>query len=89
MDVVDVVEIGRELLYLAILLSAPIVGVSLLVGLVVSIFQTLTSIQEQTLTFAPRIIAVVLTIAIALPWILRLLVEFTTSMISRVSEVMS
>jgi len=89
MDVNDVIEIGRELLYLSILLSLPIVGISLLIGLLVSVFQTLTSIQEQTLTFAPRIIAVAVTISVALPWILRLLVEFASSMISRIGQVVS
>lgn len=89
MDVNEVIAIGRELIYLSILLSTPIVGVSLLVGLGVSIFQTLTSIQEQTLTFAPRIIAVAVAMSIALPWSLRLLVEFAASMISRIGMVTS
>ena len=87
MDTADVIEIGRELLFLAVLLSAPVVGISLLVGLVISILQTLTSIQEQTLTFAPRIIAVAVTIALVLPWLLRMLVEFTHGMISRIGQV--
>lgn len=87
MDIADVIEIGRELLYLAVLLSAPVVGVSLLVGLLVSVMQTLTSIQEQTLTFAPRIIAVALTIAFALPWLLQMLVDFALSMFDRIGHV--
>lgn len=87
MELVDVVEIGRELLYIALLLSAPVVGISLLVGLVISVLQTLTSIQEQTITFAPRIIAAVLTIAVSLPWLLRVLVEFTERMIARIGQV--
>ena len=87
MDIEVVIEIGRELLFLAVLLSAPVVGVSLFVGLLVSILQTLTSIQEQTLTFAPRIIVVAVTIAFAMPWLLHVLVEFTESMISRIGQV--
>ena len=87
MDTGDVVEIGRELLYLAVLLSAPTVGISLLVGLVISVLQTLTSIQEQTLTFAPRIIAVALTLALTLPWFLRVLMSFTEEMIMRVGSI--
>ena len=88
MDVAEVIEIGRELLFLAVLLSAPVVGVSLLVGLLVSIIQTLTSIQEQTLTFAPRIIAVALAIAATLPWLLHLLVQFAQSMFGKIGHVM-
>ncbi len=87
METGDVVEIGRELLYLAVLLSAPTVGISLLVGLVISVLQTLTSIQEQTLTFAPRIIAVALTLALTLPWFLRVLMSFTEEMIMRVGSI--
>ncbi len=89
MDVNEVIAIGRELIYLSILLSTPIVGVSLLVGLGVSIIQTLTSIQEQTLTFAPRIIAVAIAMSVALPWSLRLLVEFAASMISRIGQIVT
>jgi len=87
METNDVIEIARELLFLAVLLSAPVVGMSLAVGLLVSVLQTLTSIQEQTLTFAPRIVAVAITIAAALPWLLRELVEFTESMLSRIGQV--
>ena len=87
MDVVDVIEICRELLYVALLLSSPVVGISLLVGLVISILQTLTSIQEQTITFAPRIIAAVLTIAVTLPWLLRVLLEFIERMMARIGQV--
>lgn len=87
METTEVIQIARDLLFLAVLLSAPVVGVSLLVGLLVSVLQTITSIQEQTLTFAPRIVAVAITIAAALPWLLRLLVDFTESMISRIGHV--
>ena len=87
METTDVIQIGRELLYLAVLLSAPTVGISLLVGLVISVLQTVTSIQEQTLTFAPRIIAVALIIAATLPWFLRVLMTFTQDMISRIGVV--
>ena len=87
MNNTDVIEIGRELLYLSVLLAAPAVGVSLLIGLCVSVLQTLTSIQEQTLTFAPRIIAVAVTIAITLPWTLKQLIDFAQAMISQISRV--
>ena len=62
------VQIGREMLFVALLLSLPTVVASLAVGLLVSVFQTVTSIQEQTLSFAPRIVAVGVVIAVTLPW---------------------
>ena len=83
----DVIVIGREMLYLSVLLTAPAVGVSLLIGLLVSVLQTLTSIQEQTLTFAPRIIAVAIVLVMTLPWMLEELVRFTASMIARIGQI--
>lgn len=76
----EVILIGRELLTTAILLVAPTVIISLVVGLCISIFQTVTSIQEQTLTFAPRIMAVAIAIAVMMPWSLKILVTFTERM---------
>ena len=56
-------------------------GVGLVVGLAISIFQAVTSIQEMTLTFIPKMVAVILAIIIALPWMLRLMVGFTGSLL--------
>jgi len=80
-------EIGRDLLWTALWLSLPAVGVSLLVGLTISILQTLTSVQEQTLSFAPRIAAVCLILVLALPWMVRTSTAFTTRMVARMVEV--
>ncbi|MDD6656690.1 MAG: flagellar biosynthesis protein FliQ [Lachnospiraceae bacterium] len=65
-----VVDMGSEALFLIIKTAAPILLVSLAVGLIVSIFQTVTSIQEQTLTFVPKILAVFLTLMLLGSWIL-------------------
>ena len=65
-----VVDMGSEALFLIIKTAAPILLVSLVVGLIVSIFQTVTSIQEQTLTFVPKILAVFLTLMLLGGWIL-------------------
>ncbi|AMV21560.1 flagellar biosynthetic protein FliQ [Planctomyces sp. SH-PL14] len=87
MSSLQVMEIGRDLLWTALWLSLPAVGVSLLVGLTISILQTLTSVQEQTLSFAPRIAAVCLILVLALPWMLRTSTAFTTRMVARMVEV--
>jgi flagellar biosynthesis protein FliQ len=60
--------------------SLPIVGVGLAVGLVISLFQAVTQIQEQTLTFVPKIIVVLLMVAVTSPWMISLLVQFTASL---------
>jgi flagellar biosynthetic protein FliQ len=83
----EVVQIGRELLLTALLLALPTLVVSLVVGLVVSVFQAVTSIQEQTLTFVPRMVAVGLVLVLAMPWTLQLAVHFTMRMLWRAAEV--
>ena len=80
------IEVGRELLLAALLLSTPVVVVSLLVGLVISIAQTVTSIQEQTLSFAPRIVAVVGVLIFLTPWYLSTFKTFTLRMFERMAE---
>ena len=72
----QVIDIMREALFLVIKCSAPLLLVSLIVGLIISIFQTITSIQEQTLTFVPKIIAVFLTLMLLAGWIGNNLTDF-------------
>ena len=76
----QVLDIARQALYTIILCSAPLLINSLVVGLVVSIFQTVTSIQEQTLTFVPKIVCVFLGMMIFGSWILTNLTEFINTL---------
>ena len=76
----QVLDIARQALYTIILCSAPLLIISLVVGLVVSIFQTVTSIQEQTLTFVPKTICVFLGMMIFGSWILTDLTEFINTL---------
>ncbi len=80
MELSDAALIGRELLLTALMLIAPVVVVSLIVGLTISIAQTVTSIQEQTLTFAPRIIAIVVLMIFMMNWYLQTLHEYTNNL---------
>ncbi len=77
-----VVDIAREALWLIIKCSAPMLLVSLLIGLLVSIFQTVTSIQEQTLTFVPKMLGIFITLLICGGWILNSIVEFVVNLYS-------
>lgn len=77
--------IASDALFLIIKVSAPILLVSLIVGLIVSIFQTVTSIQEQTLTFVPKIIAVFLTLILLGNWVLTQITEFMNRLWSNFS----
>ena len=75
-----VVQIGQQALMVVLMVSEPMLGVGLLVGLCVSVFQATTSIQEQTLAFIPKIIAVFVAILIFGPWMLRIMVEYVMNM---------
>ena len=71
-----IIDIFTQTLVLIIKVSAPMLLVSLVVGLIISIFQTITSIQEQTLTFVPKLLAIFLTLMLVGNWILTMLKEF-------------
>jgi flagellar biosynthetic protein FliQ len=87
MEMEQIVEIGRDLLYTAMLLALPTLAASLIVGLLVSILQAVTSIQEQTLSFLPRLLAVGLVLVVAMPWTMQLAVHFTMRMLERAAGV--
>lgn len=87
MDETAVLEVVRDLFYTALLLALPSLLVSLIVGLIVSIIQTVTSIQEQTLTFTPRVIAVALVLTFTVAWAAQLAVHFTVRMFGHAAQV--
>ncbi len=75
-----VVAIGREALMLTVMISGPLLLFALVVGLIISIFQAVTQIQEMTLTFVPKILAVALALLIFLPWMINMATDFTRHM---------
>lgn len=75
-----VVTIGREALTMVLLISSPLLISALVVGVTISVFQAITSIQEMTLTFIPKIVAVALALLIFLPWMINMAVDFATHM---------
>ncbi|TCZ79974.1 flagellar biosynthesis protein FliQ [Paenibacillus albiflavus] len=75
-----VIRLAGEALYTVLKASAPMLIVALVVGLTISIFQATTQIQEQTLAFVPKIVAVLLSILLFGPWIMTTLVDFTTNL---------
>jgi len=83
----QMVQMLQEFLYLGLLLVAPAVLTSLAIGLIIAIFQTVTSIQEQTLTFAPRIVAVAVVIALTLTWSLNMMLDFTQRLFMQMSQI--
>lgn len=74
-------DLFREALLTALLLASPMLAAGLVIGLIVSVFQAVTSIQEMTLTFIPKMIGVILALLLALPWMLGLMTRFTTHLL--------
>lgn len=80
-----VLDIARDAIFNIIIVSAPLLLISLIVGLIISIFQTVTSIQEQTLTFVPKILAVFITLMLVGSWMMNVLIEFVNTLWSNFS----
>lgn len=85
MTIEAVADIANDALYLIIVVSLPVLLVSLIIGLIISIFQTVTSIQEQTLTFVPKIICVFVALMLFGPWMMQEMVNYTTELWSTFS----
>jgi flagellar biosynthetic protein FliQ len=79
-------EMLKTLIYQAVSLAAPILLTALVIGLAISLFQSVTSIQEQTLTFVPKALGIVGLLIILMPWMLRSLMEFTTAVIQKMPQ---
>lgn len=80
-----VIDIARDFLFLVIKVSAPMLITSLVVGLVISMLQTVTSIQEQTLTFVPKLVAIFLVIMLCGNWVMGEIVDFFVSLMNNIS----
>jgi flagellar biosynthetic protein FliQ len=76
-----IISITKQTLYLTLILTAPPVAAAMMIGLAVSLVQATTQIQEQTLTFVPKLVAVILTLALVGPWTMVQLVNFTNSLL--------
>lgn len=86
MDEGTVVALGKDMLLLTLYLSVPVMIVGMVIGLIVSIFQAMTQIQEQTLTFVPKIIAILVALLLVMPWSLQLLMEYTVRLIGELPD---
>lgn len=79
-----VIGIAYDAIRMTLLLAAPMLGVGLIIGLVVSIFQAVTQVQEMTLTFVPKIVGVLLALVVALPWMINIMVSFTHNLFTSI-----
>ena len=84
-----VVDLARNAILLALLVAGPMLVVALGVGLIVSVIQAVTQIQEQTLAFVPQLLAVAATFLVALPWTLQIMIRYTTELFRSLPSLVS
>jgi len=82
----QVTQIGKEMLVLAMYLGAPVIVIGMVAGLIVSIFQTVTQIQEQSISFVLKLIASAAALIITAPWMLRKTIDFTASLLGHLDK---
>lgn len=85
MNEIAVLEVGREAILVTLKIGGPIMFAGMLVGLVIALFQALTTIQEMTLTFVPKIIVIFVAIVLCLPFMMTTMIEFTQTLFDRIS----
>ena len=86
MDAGFATELLKSMVFLAVALAAPFLVTAMIIGLAVSLFQAVTSIHEQTLTFVPKAMGVIGVLLLLLPWMLRSLIEFTPAVIQKMPQ---
>ena len=87
MENAEIIEITREAIYVLIIVSAPVMVSALVVGLAIALLQALTQIQEATLTFVPKMLAMLLVLALSLPFMFRTLTDFTHRLQDRIVHI--
>ena len=83
MDVQTALDMGRDAMLLVLTVSAPVLAIGMVVGLLVSLFQAVTQLQEQTLTFVPKIVAMTLAAMLFVPWITTKMLEYARELFGR------
>lgn len=89
MDEQTAIELGRDAIMITLLVASPVLIAGMVVGLVIGLLQALTQIQEQTVAFVPKIVAMILALSIILPWAISQMVEYTHNLITNIPETIS
>ena len=84
MEPQDAIDLGREAIWIALMVGAPVLLTGMIVGLTIGLFQALTQIQEQTVAFVPKIVAMVLALSIALPWLITQMLQYSGDLITEI-----
>ncbi len=86
MDTTDAVDLGRHAVMLTLLISSPVLIAGLVVGLVVGLLQALTQVQEQTVAFVPKLVAMVAVLSFSLPWLLDQMLQYIQEVIGNIPD---
>jgi len=86
MDPQDAVDIGREAIMVTLIIGSPILAAGLVVGLLIGLLQAVTQIQEQTVAFVPKLLAMILVLTFTLPWLINQMVTYSQELISSIPE---
>ncbi len=81
MDPQTAIDLGRQAVWTALIVSSPVLVAGLVVGLLIGLLQALTQIQEQTVAFVPKIVAMIVALSIALPWLITQMLQYSTDLI--------
>ena len=82
MDPQDAIDLGREAIWTMLLIGSPVLVAGMIVGLMIGLLQALTQIQEQTVAFVPKIVAMVLVLSLSLPWLIARMVQYSNDLIA-------
>ncbi len=88
MDPNHAIQLGREAIWTALLVGSPVLIVGMVVGLLIGLLQALTQIQEQTISFVPKIAAMVLALGIMLPWLIAMMVHYASNLITGIPDML-
>lgn len=88
MDTQDAIDLAREAIAVTLLISSPVLVCGMIVGLGIGLLQAVTQVQEQTVAFVPKIVAMVLVLALSLPWLLNQMIEYTKDLITQIPQVL-
>ncbi len=86
MDVQDAIELGRQAIWISLLIGAPMLVAGLVVGLVIGLLQAVTQVQEQTVALVPKIVIMVLVLSVALPWLLHEMLQYSHDLIANIPD---
>ncbi len=89
MDAQAAVDLGRQAILVALVISAPVLIVGTFIGLLIGLLQALTQVQDQTVSFVPKIVAMVLVLSLCLPWLIQQMVEYSTTLYQNVPRVIA